>query len=255
MTVKQLYEYIEKILPVRYSGEIDTDGAQAMPSPTREVKRVLVALDPYRAAVSRAISGGYDVLLTHHPLIYGEEIEGTPPAAWLDELLRADVATFSFHMRLDAAKGGVNDLLCALLGVEDALEFGDEEVPDLGRIGTLKSELTLGEFAKCVSLALGTKSVKYSNFPEKKLSRIAVAGGATTDFIAPAAALGADAIVGGEFKHHAWGYAEELGIALVEAGHYHTENPVCERLAEIVRSADAEIEVDILDYTPFTCVK
>ena len=255
MTVKQLYEYIEKILPVRYSGEIDTDGAQAMPSPTREVKRVLVALDPYRAAVERAISGGFDVLLTHHPLIYGEAVEGTPPAKWLGELNSAGVAAFSFHMRLDAARDGVNDILCRLLGVCDALPFGDDEVPDLGRIGTLGEEISLFELAERTSQVLKTKSVKYSNCSEKKIRRVAVAGGATTDFIAPAAALGADVLIGGEFKHHAWGYAEGLGIALVEAGHYHTENPVCERLAEIVRSADAEIEVDILDYTPFTCVK
>ena len=254
MTVKQLYEYIENILPPRYSEEIDTDGAQAMPHPEREVGRVLVALDPYRAAVERAINGGFDVLLTHHPLIYGEAVEGTPPAKWLGELNSAGVAAFSFHLRLDTAKGGVNDILGDLLGLRNAVAFGDEEVTDLGRIGTLDGEVSLFELAERTSQALKTKSVKYSNCPDKRVRRVAVAGGATTDFIAPAAALGADAIVGGEFKHHAWGYAEGLGIALVEAGHYHTENPVCRRLAEIVRSADADITVDVLDYSPFSII-
>ncbi len=254
MTVKQLYEYIEKILPVRYSEEIDTDGVQAMPAPEREVKRVLVALDPYRASVEKAIGEGYDVLLTHHPLIYGEAVEGTPPAKLLEALISAGAASFSFHMRLDAAKGGVNDVLCELLGICDAAEFGDEEVPDLGRIGILPKEMSLREFAERTSCVLGTRAVKYSNCADKSVRRVAVAGGATTDFIAPAAALGADVIVGGEFKHHAWGYAEVQGIALIEAGHYHTENPVCRRLAEIVRSADADITVDVLDYSPFSII-
>lgn len=254
MTVKQLYEYIEKILPPRYSEEIDTDGAQAMPHPEREVGRVLVALDPYRAAVERAINGGFDVLLTHHPLIYGEAVEGTPPAKWLGELNSAGVAAFSFHLRLDTAKGGVNDILGELLGVRDAVPFGDEEVTDLGRIGTLGEETSLFELAERTSQVLETKSVKYSNCPDKRVRRVAVAGGATTDFIAPAAALGADVLIGGEFKHHAWGYAEGQGIALIEAGHYHTENPVCQRLADIVRTADAGVTVEILDYSPFTAI-
>ena len=79
---------------------------------------------------------------------------------------------------------------------------------------------------------------------------MAVLGGSASDAISTAAELSADAIVGGEFKHHTYGYAAVegagRGIALIEAGHYHTEAPVCQKLRELVLVAVPSAQVDIL---------
>jgi putative NIF3 family GTP cyclohydrolase 1 type 2 len=75
-------------------------------------------------------------------------------------------------------------------------------------------------------------------------------GGSASDAILSAALAGADAIVGGEFKHHTYGYAaiegNGKGIAIIEAGHYHTEFPVCQRLFDLVSEAVPEAEINIL---------
>ncbi len=249
MTVKELYYRLDSLLPALDAEGMDSDGIHTIPHPRRKVKKVLVALDPYDKAVTKAIEDRYDVLLTHHPLFWGEPQPNTPPEYWYNKLNDAGIASFSFHIRLDRACGGVNDILAAKLGLVNVEAFDDPEVPGLGRIGDLSEQMTEAEFAELVKTALDAPMVRYTAIPSvRKIKRVAVLGGSASDAVSIAASIGADAIVGGEFKHHIYGYAavESNGIAVIEAGHYHTEAPVCERLRELVLDADPSIEVEIL---------
>lgn len=251
MTLIELYNHLESILPPLDIEGIDSDGIHTLQSPDREVKKVLIALDPYEKAVNGAIEGGYDLLLTHHPLFWGEPIPNTPPERWYNKLLEAKVASFSFHIRLDKAVGGVNDILARLFELEDIEPLDDPEIPAIGRIGALNAEMTERELAEFVKAKLDAQSVTYTVLPDgRKIKKVAVLGGSASDAISTAAEMGADAIVGGEFKHHTYGYAAVegagRGIALIEAGHYHTEAPVCQKLRELVLEAVPSAQVDIL---------
>ena len=193
--------------PLEIEG-IDSDGIHTMPVPDRKVKKVLVALDPYEKAVNAAIDGDYDILLTHHPLFWGEPVPNTPPERWYKMLLNSEVASFSFHIRLDRAEGGVNDILANRLELENVKPFDDPEIPGIGRIGELKSQMSVVELAQLVKSRLGADGVTYTLLPDgRKIKKVAVLGGSASDAIASAAEEGADAIVGGEFKHHTYGYA------------------------------------------------
>ena len=251
MTIRELYNYLEKMLPPLEVEGIDSDGIHTMPDPDREVKKVLVALDPYEKAVNAAVAGNYDLLLTHHPLFWGESIPDTPPERWYNQLIEAKIASFSFHIRLDLAKGGVNDILAERLGLKNVCSFDEPEIPGLGRIGELEVPMNESELAAHAKRILDAQSVTYTMLPNgRKIRRVAVLGGSASDAIASAALAGADAIVGGEFKHHTYGYASVecggKGIALIEAGHYHTEAPVCERLRDLVFEAIPNAQIDIL---------
>lgn len=249
MTVKTLYEYFEKKLPPLEIEGIDSDGIHTMPDPDREVRRVLVALDPYEKAVAEAIRGSYDVLITHHPLFWGEPIPNTPPENWYNRLMEAGIASFSFHIRLDKSEGGVNDILAGKLNLKNVTAFDEPEIEGLGRIGDLEIPMDVKRFAEFVKSALDAPSVTYTALPyDRKVQRVAVLGGSSSDAVSVAASLGADAIVGGEFKHHSYGYAalEGNGIAIVEAGHYHTEFPVCEKLYDMVKEILPDAEITIL---------
>ena len=84
----------------------------------------------------------------------------------------------------------------------------------------------------------------------RDIKRVAVVGGSGKDFIYPAIAAGADTLVTGECSHNAALDAACMGLNVIEAGHYHTEFPVCKKLAELARDiahAEAEIfEIDIV---------
>ena len=66
----ELYEKLEQLLPASLRCEWDNDGVMCMSCPEREVKKVLVTLDITDGAVEKAASEGFDVILSHHPLIF-----------------------------------------------------------------------------------------------------------------------------------------------------------------------------------------
>ncbi len=244
MTAEELYGRLERELPAVFAYEDDPDGIGCMPDPRREIRKILVALDPYLPAIEKAKGGGYDLLLTHHPLVYGESDLCDPTVIWRSELAEAGIASFAFHMRLDAAHGGVNDVLAQKLALQNVRPFGESRI---GRIGELGEPVPVRELALFVSRVLNASRVRYADHTHDGCVRtVAVVGGAGSSLLWEAAQAGVDVLVTGEVKHHIFGVAAGAGISPVEAGHYATEAPVCERLAEIAHQAsDGTASVDI----------
>ena len=250
MTVEELYRFLEDKFPRTLSTEWDNDGLCCAPSPAKEVKRVLVALDPTAAVVEEAVRGGYDVLLTHHPLLFRGIKALVPTHAVPAKLLRlacAGVSAMSFHTRLDAVSGGVNDILAAKLGLADVQPFAPEGEVPCGRIGVLKAPMDANAFAQLAKDALGAPAVLLAG--EGTVQKIAVCGGEGGDFVEAAKAAGADLFLSGRIGYHRMLDAPEEGLAMIEAGHYVTEFSVCAYLADTVREADPTIAVDVMPTT------
>ena len=117
MTVYELYTALNEKIPPALSCEWDNDGMMCVPDPNRTVRRILVTLDATQAAEDAARAGNYDVILTHHPLIFKGVRHLTPDEPVSARLLRLasdGISVLSFHTRLDAVAGGVNDTLAAL---------------------------------------------------------------------------------------------------------------------------------------------
>ena len=248
MTVEQLFCFFEDKFGRELSASWDNDGLSCAPHPTKEVKKVLIALDPTAEAVERAISGGFDVLLTHHPLLFRGIKALTPAGTVPKKLLRlalGGVAAMSFHTRLDAAEGGVNDILAEKLGLLDVTPFAPEGEVLCGRIGMLPKPLDAADFALKVKEVLSAPAVLLSG--SGTVQRIALCTGEGGDFADAAAALGADLFLAGRIGYHRMLDAPENGMLTLEAGHYATEFPVCEYLAELTVAADPTIEVEIFE--------
>ncbi len=244
MTVKELYEFLDSRIPSALSCEWDNDGLMCCTEPNRAVKKVLVALDITDDIICRAIDGGYDVIVSHHPLIFhpikninaGESVPNR-----LIKLIKSGISAMSFHTRLDSLDGGVNDELARCLGLKSIKPFGKD---GMGRIGEIENEMTAREFAEYVASSLSACGVSYAD-GGKTVRKVAVLGGAGSDCIYEAVAAGADAYVSGEFSHHNYIESKENAITIVCAGHYYTEDPVCEVIRRILLEADKNIEADI----------
>ena len=246
MKVKELYEYLDERIPKELSCEWDNDGLMCCPDGEREVKRVLVALDVTDRVCDEAIDGKYDVIVSHHPFIFKglKSINGVDHiSAKAIKLIANGISVMSFHTRLDAVEGGVNDMLAALLGLCDVSAFG-ENGETIGRIGTLSEETEISEFAVAVKLALQAPAVLYAD-AGRKVKRVAVLGGEGGDDIAAARAAGADTYVSGRLGYHSMTDAPECGMNLIEAGHFYTEAPVCSVLQKVIEGADEKINCDI----------
>ena len=248
MKVGELYSRLNEMIPKSLSCEWDNDGLMCCPDRSREVKKVLVALDVTSNIVDRAVSGGYDVILSHHPFIFkglkAIDDEGAVSSKAI-KLITAGISVMSFHTRLDALEGGVNDILCELLGLSDVQPLYEENIP-LGRIGTLLAPISAEELANRVKTVLGAPFVLLSDvgIPAQ---RVAVVGGSGKDFIELARASGADTFVSGRLDYHPMTDAcdSHAPMNLLEAGHFFSEAPVCTALAKMIEKIDGTVECDI----------
>ena len=244
--VSKLYRSLDAAIPRSLSCEWDNDGLMCCPNPQRPVKKVLLALDITEKIVDHAIGEGFDVILSHHPLVFRPIPSLTtenPVPRKLIRLVENGISAMSFHTRFDATVGGVNDALAAALGVKNAVPFGNEE-GEMGRIGEVEPQ-TLEDFAKSVKAALGAPSVFAAG--NRPVCRVALLGGSGDDFISAAKKAGADTYVSGDLAYHHMTDACENGINLIAAGHYYTENPSLPCLAKLIKEADGDIEITIAE--------
>lgn len=242
MTVREFYKALCELVPRELGCDWDKDGMAVCPDPDREVRRVLVALDATAAVVDKAIAGGYDVVFSHHPMLWQglkAVLADDRDGAKVIKLCQSGVAAMSFHTRIDAAQGGVNDILAGLIGLENVELSGQECIM---RVGDLPVAMSAGAFAAQVKQALGAPAVLCSD-AGRPVHRVAVVGGSGKDEIGVAMAAGADTFLTGELKYSQ--LSEPTGINLLVAGHFYTEQPICARLCELVAKVDPCVQTDI----------
>ncbi len=176
-----------------------------------------------------------------------EIIEVTGQRDILDKLTAAgirekedfgSISVLSYHTRLDAAEGGVNDTLCRVLGIVDAVPFGEEAV---GRIGILRAPATLAAFCNTCKDVLGSPVVHCVS-AKKPVSRVAVLGGGGGDDWMNALKAGADTYVTGSIGYNALLGAKAEGLNVIMAGHYYTEVPVLDTLKAWLSELCPEVE-------------
>jgi dinuclear metal center YbgI/SA1388 family protein len=246
MTVKDLYEKFEERIPRELSESWDNDGLMCSPDTSRRVSRVLVALDVTEEVVDYAIFSHFDLIISHHPLIFkplSSITEDNHIARKVIKLLENGVSVFSFHTRADKLAGGVNDMLCDRLGLYNTTPFGEGF---LGRVGTLEEQYELEDFAYKVKQALEADSVRYADACNP-VQRIAVVGGDGKGYVKAAIDEGADTYISGRIGYNVMEEAAEMGINLIEAGHFFTEQPVTGLFCDLVGEFDSDVYVEVLD--------
>ncbi|MCE5199045.1 Nif3-like dinuclear metal center hexameric protein [bacterium] len=128
----------------------------------------------------------------------------------------------------------------------DVYELTNEPVIyGYGRVGNLREPMSLEEFAEHVRVTLGVKYIKIAGDTEKPIKRVAVCGGSGSSQFKEAAALGADAYVTGDTKHHDILDANALGLAVIDAGHFETEKPAMVLLADMLKKQYAGNGVNV----------
>jgi len=248
MTVIELYNKLSEIIPPELSCEGDRDGLESCPEPCREVKKVLISLDTTNEVIDEAIKENADVIVSHHPLFFGGL--GNMNALTFDgaravKLARHCIATMSFHTRLDALCGGVNDILAQRLGLTDVKTIGADRV---ARIGTLSEEADPEEYARRVKEALSygqgeSQAHVTLSSANRPVRRVALIGGSGGNEIWLAAENGADTYVTGDMKYHQLLSASDYNMNLIAAGHFFTEYPVCAFLEKTLRDICPEAEI------------
>lgn len=258
-TVADILQCVETIAP-RYMKEDWDNVGLNVGRRDKEVRKILVALDPFAHVCQEAKDFGADLLVTHHVLIFrpGFVTDATAQGQNTLFLIENGIAHINAHTNLDLAPGGVNDVLAATLGLEDITVLDPAGTDTEGRpYGLLRcgsvSEQSLDTFLSTVKHRLGCEGLRYAD-ADKPVRKVAVGGGSCTDFMTKAVAEGCDTFVTSDVKYNQFWDARDLGLNLIDAGHFYTENPVVTVLAEKIAAAFPDIQVKISE-THRDCMK
>jgi len=215
---------------------------------------VLVALDATQAVVNEAVAGGYDFLVTHHPLIYSPLKKITSADSTgkkILALIENKIGYYAAHTNLDKAMGGVNDCIAEKIGLVDTVPLvpdGDLEMEEIGigRVAALQ-ETTLGELAERVKAALGLASVRVCGDIRKKIKKAAVCGGdgSGSRYIEAAIKNACDVYITGDLRYHAVQEALEQGLAFIDITHYGGEAIIVEEIVSRLKRHVAAVASSI----------
>ena len=243
-TVQQIYEEMQRIAPLALAESWDNPGL--LVDCGGEVSRVLVTLDITPEVVEEAARKGCGLIVSHHPVIFSplKKLSGQDVAF---QLVKSGISAICMHTNLDAAEGGVNEVLAGIFGMREMEAFAE----GCGRVGSIEP-VTVPELAKKAQKELASRCNQPFNGPAvqvkfadtgKTVRRLAVISGAGGSLFEDAIAQGADCLLTGEANHHHAIDAKRLGLSLIAAGHYATEFPVTAAVAEKLRTAFPELEV------------
>ncbi|WP_108831930.1 Nif3-like dinuclear metal center hexameric protein [Aedoeadaptatus coli] len=198
----------------------------------REVTNVVVAMDVVPEVVDLAAEVGAELILTHHPFLFGglsNVAEETTKGAMVVDLIRRGISVYSAHTNMDKAKGGVNDQWIDKLGLKNVRVLSEED--ELGIIG--ENHMSLADL-KAVFEAEAIDNVRGYGVKKEAADTIAFVGGSGADYIDEAALKGADVLITGDVKHHDGQHAAEIGLMVLDIGHFHSEKAILMAMAEWV---------------------
>ena len=258
-TVADILHYIETLAPCSMKESWDNVGLNCGHL-DRQVTKILVALDPFAHVCQEAKDFGAQLLVTHHVLIFQPDFLTDADEQGRNALFLIEngIAHINAHTNLDVAPGGVNDCLAAKLGLSGVRVIHPSGVDEAGREwGLLRcgytEEQSLASFLTFVKEALGCEGLRYVD-GGKPVRKVAVGGGSCGSEMLEAVDAGCDTFVTSDIKYNQFWDAKDLGLNLIDAGHFYTENPVVFYLAAKIQAAFPEIAVKISE-THCDCMK
>lgn len=353
--VKDIQCAVEALAPLHLAESWDNPGLQ-IGDCEEKVSGILTTLDVTPEAVQAAIKAKANMIVSHHPLFFKglKHIDySTTKGRMIADLIMHGIAVYSAHTNLDVARGGLNDLAAAKIGLMDVkglsktgqdvmykivcfvptthveevrLAMGDagagyiggyshctfgangvgtfkphagtspfigrinemtaveevrletiapqnclqeiiaamkaahpyEEVAydvyelvepttvhSIGRIGTLADTLSWDDFASLIKIAFARSQPRFGGARKETVSRVALCTGSGAEFIGAAASAGADVYITGDVKYHDMQLAKEMGITVIDAGHFGTEEGAAALLAAQININLAEAEKSV----------
>lgn len=240
MKVKEIFEKINKIIPVSTQEKWDNSGF-LVGDEEKEVKKIVFALDITKGAVEFAIENNAELIISHHPVIF-EPLKDLKKSSVVYKLVENDISAICMHTPLDIAGCGMNEILFNKLSKEaefekdyKILETTQPDGTGFGFAAKLKKSLDTGIFAQKTAKALAEDEVRFYS-GQKEVSVIAVCSGSGSSMLEYAKNLGADTLITGDVKHDRWIAAENLEMNLIDAGHFGTEKFFYEPIFELLKN-------------------
>lgn len=235
MKIKDVIQCLEKLAPLALQEDYDNSGLQTGRK-NDEVRGVLIGLDCTEAVVREAVRKKCNLIISHHPLVFGGSVKKN---SWVERTLklaqRNRIAIYAIHTNLDNISAGVNLVIAGKLGLRDldmllpmpaARRRGVTLFPGMktgsGMIGRLPKPLPLKSFLQLVRKQMKARVIRHTTDTGRKISRVAICGGSGSFLLNEAMGRKADVLLTADFKYHGFFDAENK-IVIADIGHYESE--------------------------------
>lgn len=232
-TVGEVFAFLQEKAPFELQEGFDNAGF-LVGRGRAAVDSILVSLDITEQVVQEAHELGAQLIVAHHPIIFGgvkSVTDQTPTGRILLAMMEHHISAICAHTNLDAVEGGVNDALAQRIGLTEIGQLSQSGVDaqgrpyGIGRAGRVPRQ-SLHDFALKVKERLGSHGVRLVD-GGRPVERVAVGGGACASMLNEVLALGCDTFVTSDVKYNQFLDAQAEGLNLIDAGHFPTENVVC----------------------------
>ena len=267
MKLSEIYKIADEIAPKRLSDEYCRmagayDNSGLLVEAGEEVNGILFSLDLTNAAIDKAIENGFNLIITHHPVIFGKIDhvcigDQTLLGEKLVRCIRAGISVISMHLNLDVVKGGIDESLMegVLLAAGETDGAGMRSVSiqhpvedgGYGRVYDVKG-VSLRALVEGIGKVFNTNKVfTYGNLDEN-ITRIASFCGAGVDMgsILYAKEKGAEVMISSDYKHHFIQLLVESGISVIVLTHYASEQYGFEKYYKKIRE---QVELPCIYHT------
>lgn len=257
MLCKDIIKKLEIQSPVEYALEWDNVGL-LVGRRDKEIKKIMLVVDITERICDAAISQGVDMIVSHHPLIFGKLSrinDDTPLGRKLLKLIEAGICCYAMHTNFDT-KGGMAKEAARMLSLknQEVLEetlYGE----GIGQIGVLDKPVSLDTLAKRVKEVFSLSQVSVFGSLDTKIEKVAVAPGSGKSVIEEAYKKGADCLITGDIGHHEGLDAMELGLAVIDASHYGLEKIFMQVMYNYLKDYCTDVAIGIADVgVPFVVV-
>jgi len=250
MKLREIKNWIEEIAPLHMQESYDNSGL-VIGDEDQDIDKAVVCLDADEAALEFAAENGAGLVISHHPCVFRPLKTfslKTPEGSVLYSAITHGIAVYSAHTNFDSAPGGITDMICRELGLEDVNVLVPGRGPDIGhgigRWGSYETPVPFVDFLGILGGRLGIRSMREVGKRPDKVSRVAVINGAyDNSCVGELLNVKPDVLMTGDLKYHDALVLKHYRIYAIDAGHYQTEIIFVRGLSGMLKEAFPDLEV------------
>ena len=242
LKIHEITDFLETKYSLELACDWDKIGLQ-IGDYQRPVRCIMVVLEATSPVIDEAITQNVDLIITHHPFIFASLTEidlATPKGKNIEKLIKNDISLYSMHTNYDIADGGMNSILAEILALKNTVQFAE----GIGRIGQFETEVDFSQLLEFIKTKFGLDKITFVDSGKKVINKIAIIGGSGGDYIDAAKSAGADVLITGDIKYHTAIDAQEIGLNMVDIGHY--AEAVMEEKVKALLTKQFNSQLDVL---------
>ena len=247
MKIKEIIDALERFAPLPLQDSYDNAGLQLGLTGT-EATGALLCLDVTEDVLDEAEALGFNLVVSHHPLIF-QGLKSLTGRTYVErcamKAICNGITLYAAHTNLDNALGGVSFKMAEKIGLKDVQvlqPFEDGQLGGSGVIGCLEEPETETDFLRRVKKIFEVASVRYNRLCGREIRKVALCGGAGAFLIPQALCMGADVFLTGEIKYHEF-QGHDDDILLASLGHFESEQCTIELLEQIIKEACPQLPI------------